>query len=358
VNATTRAPGKLILLGEYAVLRGAPALVTAVGRYARVQFRPASTPHICLSAPEIGVKQVLLEATPLGQVRFTHPQPPEWVRKTAFVRAALEVAWQWYREREVAFPAFELDISTREFFTDDGQKLGLGSSAAVTVAILAGLFENLIPGGRTSPEYAESLLLAALQAHQRAQGRMGSGVDIAASTMGRTLVYRMPPIPNTLPATIEYVPIPTNLHMLFVWTGQPAATPEMLQRIEAFQRQFPETHAKIFAELIALSEQGADAFVHQNVGAFLEIVELYYQMFVKLTEKSQAPIISDIHRDIAERVRHRGVVYKPSGAGGGDFGIVFSDDLAEIEQARNMLTSAGYTVFDLPIDVEGVYINS
>lgn len=358
MNGTTRAPGKLILLGEYAVLRGAPALVTAVGRYARVHFRQISQPHICLSAPEIGVRNVLLEVNSLGQVRFIQPQPPEIVRHTIFVRAALEVAWQWYREQEVAFPAFELDISTSEFFTANGQKLGLGSSAAVTVAILAGLLKNLIPGEPKSSPYVESLLLAALQAHQRAQGRMGSGVDIAASTLGRSLVYRMPPIPNTLPATLEYVAIPMDLHMVFVWTGQSAATMKMLRRIETFRQQCPEEHAQLFAELMALSEQGAEAFVHQQVEAFLQIVERYYQMLVKLTEKSQAPIISGIHRDIAQRLQKRGVAYKPSGAGGGDFGIVFSADLAEIEQVRKILTSAGYHLFDFAIDAEGVLINS
>ncbi|MCW8846391.1 MAG: hypothetical protein OQK99_11185 [Gammaproteobacteria bacterium] len=39
------APGKLILAGEYAVLDGAPGLVMAVDRRARVSLEPSSDEH-------------------------------------------------------------------------------------------------------------------------------------------------------------------------------------------------------------------------------------------------------------------------------------------------------------------------
>jgi len=42
VRFAARAPGKLVLLGEYAVLDGAPALVMAVARYVRASIGPAN----------------------------------------------------------------------------------------------------------------------------------------------------------------------------------------------------------------------------------------------------------------------------------------------------------------------------
>ena len=50
---TAQAPGKLLLLGEYAVLEGAPALVVAVDRLARV--RVASAERFEISAPQVGI---------------------------------------------------------------------------------------------------------------------------------------------------------------------------------------------------------------------------------------------------------------------------------------------------------------
>ncbi len=352
----TRAPGKLILLGEYAVLRGAPALVTAVDRYARVDFRPAD--QIRLTAPDIQAHAVPLTLTAQGQVRFLQPQPPQRVQQTAFVHAALEAAFLELQQVGTPFPPLDIHISTREFFTPGGEKLGLGSSAAVTVALLAGLLKDRFPAPQTWPAFQETLLLTAFQAHRRAQGHRGSGVDIAASILGGTLVYRMPPVPDTLPAEMTHLPLPADLKLLFVWTGRSASTTHMLQRIEAFRRRAPREHRTLFAELVALAEAGAAAFLRRDTPEFLRVVELYFQMFVKLTEKSQAPIISDVHRDIADRVRREGMVYKPSGAGGGDFGIVFSNDEAEIERVGKNLSRAGYTIVPLTVNAEGVTIMS
>ena len=38
---SARAPGKLVALGEYAVLDGAPAVVLALDRYAEVSIEPS-----------------------------------------------------------------------------------------------------------------------------------------------------------------------------------------------------------------------------------------------------------------------------------------------------------------------------
>ena len=48
------APGKLVILGEYAVLTGAPALVLAVDRYCRAEIAPSEDEfcHLCISAPD------------------------------------------------------------------------------------------------------------------------------------------------------------------------------------------------------------------------------------------------------------------------------------------------------------------
>ncbi len=91
-----RAPGKLVLSGAYAVLSGAPAIVAAVDRYVTADSaRPAS-----FLTPEVRAA--------IGD------QPAPW------------------------FNADDL--------RENGEKLGLGSSAAILVASLAALELDRTPG--------------------------------------------------------------------------------------------------------------------------------------------------------------------------------------------------------------------
>ena len=58
----TSAPGKLFLLGEYAVLEGAPALLTAVDARVRVRIEPAEAGRWRLDAPDLGIGSLTLGA--------------------------------------------------------------------------------------------------------------------------------------------------------------------------------------------------------------------------------------------------------------------------------------------------------
>src|SRR3954465_8219320 len=95
------APGKLILTGEYAVLDGAPALVIAVNRRVLAARRRA----------------------PRGSSPF-------------LVAVADEIARRHGADHPATRAAMEITVDSSAFYLGD-QKLGLGSSAAVTVAATA-----------------------------------------------------------------------------------------------------------------------------------------------------------------------------------------------------------------------------
>ena len=61
VSISASAPGKLVLLGEYAVLEGGVALVAAVGVRSRVTVKTWRGESCILDAPGIGIDHVVFE---------------------------------------------------------------------------------------------------------------------------------------------------------------------------------------------------------------------------------------------------------------------------------------------------------
>lgn len=168
------APGKVVLIGEYAVLDGAPAVVAAVDR---------------------GVRCV---ATPADRVAIEAPGDD------SFVRAALEGA-------PAATYRFE-DWNP----TDLPSKPGLGGSAAAVVAAV--LAASAVGGAPVSPD---DLARRATAVHRAVQGS-GSGLDVAASAHGGVIRFQDGTARRLAPVT-----------PVVVWSGRSAKTGP---RVEAYLR--------------------------------------------------------------------------------------------------------------------------
>ena len=131
MRVTASAPGKLVLLGEYAVLEGAPALVLAVDRRAHVTLARMYDDIWKIVSPTLQLQARL-------RVRANY---------TTWVDAApAELAWtatlltRFPQARHLTPCRIELDSDA--FYLDHAgarAKLGLGSSAALTVALLGAL---------------------------------------------------------------------------------------------------------------------------------------------------------------------------------------------------------------------------
>ena len=161
------APGKLVLSGEYVVLDGAPALAMAVDCRAQVTIQPADGDEYVVDSR--------------GETRRFEPRE-DGIRFSADDGrfGLLEFAWA----ASTPECAQRLTLDTESFFdTASGRKLGLGSSAALTVA----LCRALLPRDTSM----ESVFNAATRAHRAFQTGVGSGVDVASACFGGVLEYRM-----------------------------------------------------------------------------------------------------------------------------------------------------------------------
>lgn len=304
------APGKVMLFGEYAVLHGQPALVAAVARGVRCTIHPST--------------ELIIDGGRHGRAI----RGAEGWRGDAlpFAQTLVDAL------PDAAIATYQLDSDA---LSVDGTKLGLGSSAASTVALARALTPDASP---------RDIYTHAQAAHRAVQGT-GSGADIAASAWGGVIGYRwieghgeVEPIARTHQQR-------THLHM--VWAGQPASTTALVGRVKAWAKSAPDEHAEIMRRIGVAAEQGMRAWTQ---GSDLRpAARATTVCLVDLGRLSGAPIVTACHRELSDVVDGSGVVVKPTGAGGGDLAWLVGPTAPSEALALDRLRAAGHACFALPI---------
>jgi phosphomevalonate kinase len=293
------APGKMVLTGAYAVLRGAPALVVAVSRGA-----------IATDAREA-------------------PATPE-------VAAALGVA---------TAPALDL----RALFEGD-RKLGLGASAAGLVATL-GLCAALRGERLDDASARDALFRAALAAHRAAQGG-GSGVDVAASVYGGVLEYTL----EGSSASPEVTPtaLPPGVTLAAYAAGASARTSDLRRLVDGLCQRSPERAGQLFDALGRASFEARDACRARAADAFLASARAFASALAALGAAAEAPIVSAADRALAALAAGAGGAFFPSGAGGGDVAVLLASRPEAADAFDAQALGHGYTRLSLSLDARGL----
>lgn len=341
------APGKLVLLGEYAVLEGAPALVVAVDRRAVVEVCPAEGDYNTIKAPEVW-------PTPEA-FSLAHDGSPHWLNPHPQLPAAMSLVTEVIRRMALRgwlpkWP-FDLALDSASFFENrngDRSKLGLGSSAAVTVAMASALRAS--SGTMSVLEYRDAWLNELRGIHRGLQGGRGSGADIAAAVYGGISEFRV----DADQARVKLLDWPEDLHRLWVWSGQPASTTDFLNMLDTWRQACPEHCRHHMRVLTEIAQRGTEALKRRDISCFLECISDVGAALQSFGLAGKIPIFSCEHRHIAGIVEDAGGVYKPCGAGGGDLGVALTGDTVANEHVRASLEAGGYAVLDLGIDNVGL----
>jgi phosphomevalonate kinase len=335
------APGKIVLCGDYAVLQGAPAVVLALQRRARVTLEPRTDGRTHLRAPEIGVPS-LYGRWILGHLHWRFCSPPTFLR----LRLVTTVLERQARLAQAA-PTLDVDLDTAAFFARHGaQKLGLGSSAALTVALSAALARA---AGGTPPTLADLVAL-----HRGFQSGRGSGIDIAASLHGGTLVYQW--IGGKPQAQAMQWPAPIGL--CIVWSGRSASTAGALGHLARWVGTQGERAARVFNGLGETAVGVTKALELGRIADMLDGLGVYAQRLQSLGEACGIDIMSAEHRQLARLARTFGVVYKSCGAGGGDVGVALSTDPERLAGFKRAALAQGFEVVNTGIDPHGLQVEA
>lgn len=228
------APGSTMLMGEHAVVKGYWAIACALDKRIVVKLTPRSD-RVVLIRSQLASYSASLDDLARDE-------------KLTFVLKAIELAQM--------DKGFELDIEAEFSHT-----LGLGSSAAVTVATIKALatYSN-------TPLTREMHLQQALAVVHAVQGR-GSGTDLAASIYGGVIAYKVDPC-----AVIPLSGLPVIcLH----YVGYKTKTPVVLEIVANKAAKLPNIYADIYKMMDTITCEAISAVKAQDWHSFGALMNIY-----------------------------------------------------------------------------------
>ncbi|KAB1658969.1 MULTISPECIES: phosphomevalonate kinase [unclassified Pseudoclavibacter] len=334
-TTVVRAPGKLYIAGEYAVVEaGYPAVLIAVDRYVQVRVSPArDTGHITSDQ----YASLSLEWHRRDNDMVIEPDQTPF----DFVLAAIRVVEEAAVGLGASLELYDLDI-TSELDDDAGRKFGLGSSAAVTVATVRALCEHYRLD-LTRMEQLKLALIASIEVQ-----RSGSGGDVAASMFGGWIVYRAfdrewvraervaRPLTEMLAIDwpgleVRRVVPPDRLRLVVGWTGSPASTARLVSGVQARKGQRSVHYSHFLAESRSCVTELAEALERDDGVGIAAGIRRNRELLRGLGEHSGITIETPKLQRLIETAEACGGAAKTSGAGGGDCGIVLIDRDADID---------------------------
>ncbi len=208
-KVVAKAPATLMLFGEHSVLRFGKALVAAVNAFLTVEIEERKDDRIRV------ISALGDETTSRFDIQLSD--------QFRFVNQAL-----------ISLQSIITSGLTITITSDFPHNVGLGSSAAVTIATL-GAIERFFSFKESPKEFHKR----ALEVVRKVQGR-GSGADLAASLLGGVIVYQAEP-------EVIMEKIADQLDLTICFSGYKTQTVEVIRQVEVRAKQFPDLMDQLLA---------------------------------------------------------------------------------------------------------------
>ncbi|WP_298729454.1 phosphomevalonate kinase [uncultured Granulicatella sp.] len=356
MTITSKAPGKLFIAGEYAVVEpGHGAIIAAVSRYLIVTINEASSVGSLTSTQNSDIVVEWTREGELFRAKGEHPYK--------LVEEAILVAEQYVRETgKHTNTLYSLSITSELDDAKRGIKYGLGSSGAVVVATIQAVLD-FYETPRTPLLVYKLSVLTNLRLSQR-----GSFGDIAASSFRGMVYYTSPDrsdlleqlqnktIKNICDAVwkdLTTLPLPEipNFTLLVGWTGQVAITDSLIQATEKKRKVATDSasYKEFLAKSYAIVQGLQNAWSQQDIAALQEGIRANRALLNEFAQVMQLEIETPALQTLCDIAEQNGACAKTSGAGGGDCGICFTQNETQRQQIETQWAKAQIQVLPLSI---------
>jgi hydroxymethylglutaryl-CoA reductase len=305
--------GKVILLGEHAVVYGRHAIAAPVP--AAVEARVCDADDgIHLLIPRWHVEQRIrpLDRSPPD----AHPQGVAGILATLLQRL------------DLGDSAMQIEV-----FPHVPRAMGLGGSAALAVAIIRALDRHFRLGLD-----AAAINALAFECERAAHGTP-SGVDNTVATYGETVIYRRV---AEKPA-FRRLQVATPLPLVIGISGHESLTATCVARVRSAHDRQPGRFERLFDEIDALTLAAADAIGRGDLGALGDFMNLCHGLLNALQVSTPAlEHLVDLSR------RHGALGAKLTGGGGGGSIVALCPD--DPQRVIDAIAAAGYQAFSLTVE--------
>ena len=302
-----RAPGKVILFGEHAVVYGRPAIavpLTHLQAAATITPGPSAS-GIWLDAPDLP----LFRSRPLAELPADDP-----------LRAAVELALTAFGQPVTAGkPAPDLVI---RIHSNIPVARGLGSGTAVTAAILramAAYYHQAV-----MPEQLSPLVYDIEKLHHGTP----SGID-------NTVVVYEQPIYFRRGADPAHLRLGRSLRLLVADSGVPSSTRRVVEHVRQCWQAQPERYERLFDDIGTLVQRARDALVQGQLTAIGALMNENQRLLTELGVSS-----AELERLVSAARTAGALGAKLSGAGWGGCMLALVEPPTEAPVAK-ALRSAG-----------------
>lgn len=307
-------PGKIVISGEYAVLDGAQAIVSTLKQKVNITIQKSDKNHNIYTTSVLqGVFPFTIDDD--ANVLWLEADPGVF---GLLLQHAFKILQPKLKEKLC------IVVDSSEFFrtTKDGIaiKLGIGSSAAVSVGITQALsqYQDI----RSSPK---NLLTQANSIHQGLQGIQGSGIDVTCCFADQGVIEcTKDSVKNHTWSILNW---PNGLHLKALTTSQYGSTNKLVANYQRASSLYPKEFRSALDQFLDITQSLSNAWKSEDVDLIIDLLRAYDVQIKKLDKIGDIGIYTQVHADIQNIASRHNVFYKPSGAGGGDIGLAFGSSL-------------------------------